>query len=174
MRLSDDIIMHIYSFLPIVDEKVAILNKSILNMKPMISELLLTYYYNIYISNDIYLSWLLNDIERWMNQDIATMNGYTDKYIEIIKKTANKNLTMSMDDSMYTKYWSNLYSNPKKEIKTFINRLSHIEVIDLYKFIIKIRPHNNMFSNTGEHYISSFYSQTQNPLSMPLSMPLIN
>ena len=147
MRLSDDIIMHIYSFLPIVDEKVAILNKSILNMKPMIS---------------------------WMNQDIATMNGYTDKYIEIIKKTANKNLTMSMDDSMYTKYWSNLYSNPKKEIKTFINRLSHIEVIDLYKFIIKIRPHNNMFSNTGEHYISSFYSQTQNPLSMPLSIPLIN
>jgi hypothetical protein len=161
MKLNEDIIAHILSFLPIVDKNVAQVNKSILNLKTNINDLLLTYYYNIYNGDDIYLSWLLNDIERWMNQDIATMNGYTDKYIEIVKKTTNQN---TEEPIVYTSYWDNLYSNPKTEIKKFTARLSLIEVIDLYKFIIKIHPFNNMFAGTGEQYISTFYSQSISPL----------
>ena len=161
MKLNEDIIAHILSFHPIVDKNVAQVNKSILNLKTNINDLLLTYYYNIYNGDDIYLSWLLNDIERWMNQDIATMNGYTDKYIEIVKKTTNQNTEKPI---VYNSYWDNLYSNPKTEIKKFTTCLTLIEVIDLYKFIIKIHPINNMFAGTGEQYISTFYSQSMSPL----------
>ena len=161
MKLNDNIISHILSFLPIVDKNVAQVNKSILNLKTNINDLLLTHYHNIYNGWDNYLSWLLNDIERWMNQDIATMNGYTDKYIEIVKKTTNQN---NNEPIVYTNYWNNLYSNPITEIKNFITRLSLIEVINLYKFIIKIHPINNQFANTGEHYISTFYSHKVTPL----------
>ena len=92
---------------------------------------------------------------------VRKQNGYTDKYIEIVKKTTNQNHN---EPIVYTNYWNNLYSNPKTEIKNFITRLSLIEVIHLYKFIIKIHPINNQFANTGEHYISTFYSHKVTPL----------
>ena len=135
MKLNSDIINYIYSFLPIVDNKVKELNKSILNLHVNIYLLVINIYYIIYRRNDDYLSCLLNDIERWMNQDIATMSGYTPKYIDIVIKTSDMN---EIADAYFTNYWSNMYSDPEQKFKDYIKRLSLIESINLYKFLIKI------------------------------------
>ena len=135
MKLNSDIINYIYSFLPIVDNKVKELNKSILNLHVNIYLSVINIYYIIFRRNDDYLSCLLNDIERWMNQDIATMRGYTPKYIDIVIKTSDMN---EIADAYFTTYWSNMYSDPKQKFKDYIKRLSLIESINLYKFLIKI------------------------------------
>ena len=41
-------------------------------------------------------------------------------------------------DAYFTNYWSNMYSDPEQKFKDYIKRLSLIESINLYKFLIKI------------------------------------
>ena len=144
MKLNQDIISYIMSFLPILDRKIINLNKSIVDLKSTIYHLLINLYYIIHMKNDDYLSWLLNDIERWMNQDNPVMNGYTDKYIYIVVKTSNANLTdilFNQENVLTTyldNYWSDLFTDSQLKLEYYINRLSHIEAVNLYKFIISI------------------------------------
>jgi len=145
MKLNNDIINYIYSFLPIVDNKVNELNKSILDLHLNIYLAVTNIYHIIYRRNEDYSSWLLNDIERWMNQDIATMNGYTGKYIDIVIKTSDMN---QITDAYFTDYWNNMYSDPESKLKEYIKRLSPIESINLYKFLLKINFPNRFRCRT--------------------------
>ena len=42
--------------------------------------------YKSYCDNDEILDWIINDIHRWLNNDIPTMFGYTGKFITTIKR----------------------------------------------------------------------------------------
>ena len=154
--INNDIISYIYSFLPIVDDKIKVLNIQIKFLKSDIYNNLIEKYRSVFEAiSDNYLSWLINDIARWMNQDITpTMNGFTKKYFNILKKTTNINfdydipsqylylnylpMTTSLNTNLRNNlhnYWNNLYQNPISQIKIYINKLSLIEVINLNKFI---------------------------------------
>ena len=167
MKLNEDIMNHVYSFLPIMNNSVKELNRSILNLHSTVYLSLINIYYIKLQQRPEYLSWLLNDIEIWMNQDIAVMRGFTSKYLDIVIKTGNIHLSddllgintelsdndlLPYDDykSYFIEYWDNLYSDPGSKLEEYIFKLSLIEVVDLYRFIHKMNFKNiKMFSGIG-------------------------
>ena len=84
-RLPKEIIReHIlpYSYCPQSDSLCKDIN-TFYTTKRIVKELYETIYADFIDTEDDPMNWLDNDITRFMNNDIATMNGYTHRYLDI-------------------------------------------------------------------------------------------
>lgn len=78
--------------------------------------------------------WLINDMERWMNNDKPTMFGYTDRYINIIRRI------YSLRNKCYAElciYADNYLNNQpiQREIQLKLGALKENEREDMLSFI---------------------------------------
>ena len=84
-RLPEEIIReHIlpFSYCPQSDSLCKDIN-TFYTTKKVVLELYETIYADFIDADDAPMNWLDNDITRFMNNDIATMNGYTHRYLDI-------------------------------------------------------------------------------------------
>ena len=84
-RLPEEIIReHIlpYSYCPQSDSLCKDIN-TFYTTKRIVKELYETIYADFIVTEEYPMNWLDNDITRFMNNDIATMNGYTHRYLDI-------------------------------------------------------------------------------------------
>ncbi len=127
--MNDDIVSHVYSFLPIRTDylKNATLHTS---MKKYIHlRKWLTFYSTKFSTGpkdfDYYINWLHNDILRWCNNDIAMMYGLVEKYIDIEERLKTRNYMLGLCSS----------TGGKLLIKEIFDALSENEVNDLNIFL---------------------------------------
>ncbi len=84
--------------------------------------------------NPIWKQWLVNDIARFMNKDVATIYGYTDNCIDIYKRLYSLKHKSNYDIREYVWYLTN-QENDNKTIRTNIALLNIEERILLVNFI---------------------------------------
>ena len=146
IKLNKDIVRHIYSYLPIINKDIRKINKNIREFKSSIYYSLL-YMYNQLHVGDSYLNWLINDVERWMNNDIPLMSQLSDKYVDIMKRAIylsylSDNEQVSIVD--ISSKWEYLDSTPEYKFDLIISTLTLIECLNLYKFIYNILYHRSL------------------------------
>lgn len=160
-----DVANHIYSYLPIISKETISLNKDVNEINSNLYYTLLNMYRIMYSysdnaseSND----WLINDIERWMNYDIATFGlKFSSRYIDILERIIDKNVnrvnqeiievdtrkinfyninvnSLLDNENIFHTYEFILHNDCESLIYSIIDSLQIIECINLYKFICSI------------------------------------
>jgi hypothetical protein len=131
MYLNDDIISHIYSFLPVRDISRDI--KNIVIKQQLIQYIMykkwLNFYFHEYTAypHENYLDWLDNDISRWCNNDIPTLVEFTTKYLNIMNRICPK---------PFLKFRK--FTTVQDRIKNYFYSFTLEEVNELDKFLTNI------------------------------------
>lgn len=119
-KLNNDLIMYIFSFLPI---KFDYLSKKKIH-EELVKYLVFIKWYKIYSesNNELYLDWLDDDITRWCNDDIPIIYGLTHKFSNIM------NRVYPPPFNIYS------YFNLKKKIQRifFVLTLKEVRNLDLF------------------------------------------
>lgn len=112
-----------------------------------ISDKLISHYQEIHKDlplnppDDSFLAWLSNDISRFLNNDIATMYGYSDFYLEVYKRL-RINQTKDHETMKDVVYDIDMNSNSvfPRDIKVTIGLLTPSEREGLVTFLGSITP----------------------------------
>lgn len=134
MQLNQDIINHIYSFLPIRNH---IFDHHITNIKHELCQTIIfrkwiAIYKNMYSTKTTdYLDRLENDITRWCNNDIPTLFEFTPKLINILNRICPK---------PFYRFYDNLLTN--KKIHTFFSAFTYDELHEVDIYLTSINTHS--------------------------------
>ena len=138
MQLNQDIINHVFSFLPIRNTEY---DKYIILMKVELHQNILyrkwiSIYKKKYSTNptnpDYYLDWLENDVTRWCNNDIPTLFEFTPKLINILNRICPK---------PFNRLYDNLLTHNK--IHNYFSTFTHQELHDINIFLTTINTQDS-------------------------------
>ena len=121
--LNDDVKKHIFSFLPVRNDKMTQICIDL--RKHFVFKKWRKYYLKQY--REAAYEWLDNDLQRWCNDDIATLFALTPKFIHIMNRMCPKPY------NTFTKF---VFT--KRKIQTLFNILTLKEVEDIDIFFDKI------------------------------------
>lgn len=138
MLLHEDVINHIYSFLPVLSpsrrDLYLDLNKQILLNKWC------RFYSQIYSKNpssdDYFFNWLDNDIGRWCNDDVPLIHEVTSKYLNVVNQISNCTSALDSIFKMYTEHSS------RTLVKKYFQVLSLPEIREIDHFLEVINSNN--------------------------------